>query len=105
MAEAAADIIKAADNSWAELDPVLASAEEAGLISREAFTRDRLRWGFSMLLSRLARLPGKDDEECCIPWADMLNHAADASCHLDWNPGEPTVPFSMVRGSRVVAWQ
>ena len=51
-------------------------------------TRQRLQWGFSMLLSRLARLESREGLECCVPWADMLNHAADASCHLDWNPGE-----------------
>ena len=59
-------------------------------MSAGVLTRERLQWGLSMLLSRLARLVSRDGQECCVPWADMLNHAADARCHLDWNPGAPT---------------
>ena len=49
----------AADSSWQELEPVIAEAEGSGLADPGIYTQQAFTWAFSMLLSRLVRLPGK----------------------------------------------
>lgn len=81
----AKEIISAAKQSWQQLQPIIHKAEESGLIPVNAYTKERIYWGLSMLLSRLARLPARQNREACIPWADFLNHSATANCFLDWD--------------------
>ena len=50
-----------------------------------------LRWAFSMLLSRLVRLPAWSSAEALVPWADMMNHDCRATSHLDYDPSSGTV--------------
>ena len=50
-----------------------------------------LRWAFSMLLSRLVRLPAWGSAEALVPWADMMNHDCRATSHLDYDPSSGTV--------------
>lgn len=84
----AAEIRGAAEASWQELQPLLAGAEAAGLTPGPgAFSREALHWAFSVLLSRLVRLPGLADTEALLPWADLLNHGCDAATCLDWDIG------------------
>jgi len=82
---AADEIIGAFNNSVAELEPILSEPLAKPL------AREELRWGFSILLSRLIRLPGRKDMEACIPWADMLNHSPSAECFLDWDKPSSSV--------------
>ncbi len=49
----------AADSSWQELEPVIREAEDNGLADPGVYTQKAFTWAFSMLLSRLVRLPGK----------------------------------------------
>ena len=55
----AQELIAAADSSWQELEGVIAEAEETGLAQPGVYTRQAYTWAFSMLLSRLVRLPGE----------------------------------------------
>ncbi|KAK9792693.1 hypothetical protein WJX73_002523 [Symbiochloris irregularis] len=91
MAAAAQEILDAAERTWAQLQPLIKQAEDRGLIPPQSFTRARIMWGLSMLLSRVARLPARESIEACIPWADFLNHAPDANCYLDWDPSSKAV--------------
>lgn len=79
----ARDMIDAYEASAAELEPALEKYA--------AFTDAALRWGFSMLLSRLIRLPRRDNLEACIPFADMLNHSPTAEAFLDWDAASQAV--------------
>lgn len=85
MAAAAQEILDAAERTYEQLQPLIKQAEDRGLIPPHSFTRSRIMWGLSMLLSRVARLPARESIEACIPWADFLNHAPDANCYLDWD--------------------
>ena len=87
LAASAQEILDGAQRTWDELQPLIAQAEERGLVPVHCYTRDRIFWGLSMLLSRLARLPARKSIEACIPWADFLNHGPDANCYLDWDEG------------------
>jgi len=82
---AAREILQAADKSWQGLEPVL-----RGKAALEAFggrqpTREDFQWAFSMLLSRVIRLPGLHDMEALVPWADLLNHSCESTANLDWD--------------------
>ncbi len=85
---AADEIIAACSASVAELAPIL---RESASMPGGPLTEQDLRWGFSMLLSRLIRLPGKQDLEACVPWADLLNHSPSADCFLDWDSSSSSV--------------
>ncbi|KAL4443502.1 hypothetical protein ABPG75_011239 [Micractinium tetrahymenae] len=115
LAEAAAEIRGAAAASWQEMQPLLAQAAAAGLGPPGAFSREALQSAFSMLLSRLVRLPslglgppsaaagqarqaqqaGAAGEppgtEALLPWADLLNHSPASTAFLDWDPAEAAV--------------
>jgi hypothetical protein len=68
--QVAGEIRGAARASWEEMQPLLRAAEQQGLAGpSRVFTREALAWAFSMLLSRLIRLPGLDDMEALVPWA------------------------------------
>ena len=85
---AAHTIMRSFELSFVELEPIL---QEAVGAPHRPLTKGDLRWGFSMLLSRLVRLPSRD-LEALIPWADMLNHDPSADCFLDWDaPTESVV--------------
>ncbi|KXZ55876.1 hypothetical protein GPECTOR_2g1427 [Gonium pectorale] len=82
-------ISSAAAASWAELEPLIAQARAEGLIPAHVpMSKADLDWAFGVLLSRCIRLPGRGEVQVLAPWADLLNHdvAADAGCHLDWEP-------------------
>jgi hypothetical protein len=97
----AAEIRRAADASWQELQPLLAAAEAAGLApAPDAFSRAALRRAFSVLLSRLVRLPGLGDTEALLPWADLLNHGCSAASCLDWSSSATAVVLRAERRYR-----
>ena len=77
----ATEIRGAADASWQEMQPVIASAEQRGLAGQGLFTQQALRWAFCMLLTRLIRLPGLGDTEALVPWAGGRHRfAAESRC-------------------------
>ncbi len=84
---AAQRVLLSFELSFVELEPIL---EEAVGAARRPLTMDAIRWGFSMLLSRLVRLPSTD-MEALVPWADMLNHDPSADCFLDWDAPSSSV--------------
>ncbi|KAL4447375.1 hypothetical protein ABPG77_007408 [Micractinium sp. CCAP 211/92] len=120
LAEAAAEIRAAADASWREMQPLLAAAEQAGLGPAGAFSREALLWAFSILLSRLVRLPslapplpapglqqqaqqqpgGPPGTEALLPWADLLNHAPSSTAFLDWDAASAAVVLRVDRRYR-----
>ncbi|KAF5839509.1 hypothetical protein DUNSADRAFT_580 [Dunaliella salina] len=71
--------------SFEQLHPIIKQAEQEGLIPEKALDKEGIFWAFGILLSRLVRLSGKDDEEALVPWADFLNHSPHVGCHLDWD--------------------
>ena len=89
----AIEIRDAAAASWQEVQPVLQQAAEQGLIKPEAYTQRRYQWAFSMLLTRLCRLQGRNNEETLIAWGDMANHRPDLTTCLDWNTSKQQVVF------------
>ena len=54
-------------------------------ITQGTLSEGRLSWAFSILLSRLVRLPSLNNVEALCPWADMINHDCRASTHLDYD--------------------
>lgn len=90
--EGAKQIRAAADASWLGLQPLLAEAATKDALGGRSPTRQDCQWAFSMLLSRLIRLPGLQwGVEALVPWADLLNHSCDCDSTLDWN--ETSVTF------------
>lgn len=55
-----------------------------------ALSKPHLYWAFSILLSRLVRLPTLRNVEALCPWADMINHDCRASSHLDFDLASQT---------------
>lgn len=86
----ALEIAAAAQASVAELQPIVERAETDGLVQQGVLSPKRLRWAFSMLLSRLVRLQGLGNQEALCPWADMINHDCRANTHLDFDFGSQT---------------
>ena len=102
----ATDIWQAAEASWEELAPLVPSGGP--------FTRQALQWAFGVLLTRLVRLPGLDDEEALVPWADFANHDCAAATYLNWEPPSSAVVLradrrygvgDQVRGRGGEAWR
>ena len=91
LEKAARDIISAAAVSWEELQPVLRDGYAQGLIPRELLSREAFTWSFSMLLSRLVKLPGSGGVDTCVPWADMLNHSPHVSAFFQYDAGTRSV--------------
>ena len=89
----AVTIRSAAAQSWQELQPVLQQAAQQGLIKPESYTQQRYSWAFSILLTRLCRLPSRNNEEALIAWADMANHDANVTSFLDWSNSKKCVVF------------
>ncbi|GAB4816512.1 hypothetical protein N2152v2_003558 [Parachlorella kessleri] len=96
----AMEIRGAADASWQELQPLLAAAQQQGLARPDVFTQQSLRWAFSMLLTRLIRLPGLGDTEALVPWADLLNHSCGATTFLNWDAAAEAVVLAADRQYR-----
>lgn len=89
----AARIRSAAAQSWSEVQPVLQQAAQEGLISPNNYTQRRYTWAFSILLTRLCRLPSRNNQEALIAWADMANHDANVTNFLDWSASKKCVTF------------
>jgi hypothetical protein len=89
----ALDIRDAAEKSWLEVQPVLQQAAEQGLIKPEAYTQRRYQWAFSILLTRMCRLPGRSNEEVLVAWGDMANHRSDVTSFLDWDRTKKQIVF------------
>lgn len=53
--------------------------------SRETFT-----WSYSVLLSRLLKLPGSG-VDICVPWADMVNHSSHVSAFFEYDASSRSV--------------
>ena len=99
------EIREAAAASWQEVQPVLQQAAEQGLIKPEAYTQRQYQWTFSILLTRLCRLQGRQNEEALVAWGDMANHRSDVETFLDWSASKKSVTFqpdrSYSRGEQV----
>ena len=89
----ASGIRSAAAQSWQDLQPVLQQAAQQGRIKPESYTQQCYTWAFSILLTRLCRLPSRNNEEALIAWADMANHDASVTNFLDWNRNKKCVIF------------
>ncbi|KAL0017968.1 hypothetical protein WJX77_002537 [Trebouxia sp. C0004] len=89
----AMDIQDAAEKSWREVQPVLQQAAVQGLIKPEAYTQRRYQWAFSILLTRMCRLPGRCNEEVLVAWGDMANHRSDVTSFLDWDRTKRQIVF------------
>ena len=74
LAQGARSRLKSAQQSWIELDDLVYAAEAEGMLAKGLISQERLVWAFSILLSRLIRLPALN-QEALVPWADMCNHA------------------------------
>ena len=61
-------------------------------------TSQNLNWAFSMLLSRLVRLPSLGNIEALCPWADMINHDCRATSYLDFDPSKRCATLTTDRG-------
>ena len=59
-------------------------------IMQGALSKPHLYWAFSILLSRLVRLPTLRNVEALCPWADMINHDCRATSHLDFDLASQT---------------
>ena len=89
----ATEIRDAAAASWQEVQQIIQQASEQGLIRPEAYTQRRYQWAFSILLTRLCRLPGRNNEEALVAWGDMANHRSDVTSFLDWSEARQQVIF------------
>ncbi|KAL0034373.1 hypothetical protein WJX77_011688 [Trebouxia sp. C0004] len=89
----AMDIQDAAEKSWHEVQPVLQQAAVQGLIKPEAYTQRRYQWAFSILLTRMCRLPGRCNEEVLVAWGDMANHRSDVTSFWDWDRTKKQIVF------------
>jgi histone-lysine N-methyltransferase SETD3 len=112
LAALAADIRAAAAASWLELSAAVAAAEAAGAaVPAGVYTQSAATHAFALLLSRLVRLDGAAPDggalEALCPWADLVNHACDATSFLSWDPAARAVVLAADRtyspGEQVVA--
>ncbi|KAF6160931.1 hypothetical protein GIB67_007572, partial [Kingdonia uniflora] len=53
------------------------------------FNMETFKWSFSILISRLVRLPSLNERVALVPWADMLNHSCEAVVFTTDRPYQP----------------
>ncbi|KAL6530444.1 hypothetical protein OROMI_028333 [Orobanche minor] len=68
----------------------------------EVFNMESYRWSFSILFSRLVRLPSMDGRVALVPWADMLNHSSKVDTFLDNDKSSQEVVFMTDRAYQPV---
>lgn len=80
----AAEILAAADATWREVVSAAEAMEGGSSSSTAPYTRARLEWALSVLLSRVVRLDSAPGEpSSLVPWCDFCNHSPQAACYLD----------------------
>jgi hypothetical protein len=98
----AIDIRSAARSSWEDSLSLLSKLSKIkGGRGVDWWREDSSRWAFSMLLSRLVRLPscnsdddddnGGEEMEALVPWLDLANHDSQADTYLDWDASSQCV--------------
>jgi len=102
----AIDIRSAARSSWEDSLSLISKLSKAkGGRGIDWWREDSSRWAFSMLLSRLVRLPsynnnndnndnddnGEEEIEALVPWLDLVNHDSQADTYLDWDASSQCV--------------
>jgi hypothetical protein len=85
LAAKACIILAAEEATWAEVAPALAEAEAAGAAPQGALSRDAVKWGVGILLSRSVRLDAAGGATVLVPFADFANHSPSADCFLDYD--------------------
>ncbi|GAQ86407.1 hypothetical protein KFL_002870110 [Klebsormidium nitens] len=76
--------VRDVEESFRDLSEVLFS-QHPKVFPPKVFTPNNFKWAFSILFSRLVRLPSLGDAVSLAPFADMANHSVDATTFFEFD--------------------
>lgn len=84
-------ILAAAEAQWREVQPIISTAKQQGLLPPDMFSRADIDFGTSICLSRTVRLDDKGGVVVLSPMADLFNHSCDSTAFLVWDEQQQAV--------------